>query len=496
MSMPTAPVKLVATLADLTAEAVPAARAAALRVADLLEFRVDRLPALPLEVLLGEAAARAIVTVRPVREGGRHEGDEASREAVLRKALTLGAPYVDVEWDAPFGDGLIADAPGRTVLSRHDFSGMPDDLRGLLRGLAARRPGVVKVAVTPRRLTDQLVFQAAAAAVAPTPAVLIAMGTPGLPSRLLPERFGSVWTYGGAAVAPGQVRPDVMRSRFRVGRHTPHTRLFGVAGRPVGHSWSPTLHNAALQTLGVDAVYVPLEAADIDDLLAMADALDVQGLSVTAPFKLDALHRAVEADPLATRLGAANTLTRTARGWVARNTDVDGFLHPLRPHLPLAGARAAVLGGGGAARAVVAGLHREGADVTVHTRRPAQGEALIALGARTAAWPPAPGTWDLLVNTTPVGTAPDVEASPLEPAALQGGGLVYDLVYNPGRTRLLRDAEAAGCATLGGLEMLIGQAAAQVATWLDTAPPSDAMRAAIHAEAPQLAHVPEPSCPR
>ena len=100
------------------------------------------------------------------------------------------------------------------------------------------------------------------------------------------------------------------------------------------------------------------------------------------------------------------------------------------------------------------------------------------------------------MNTTPVGTAPAIDASPLDPEALAGGGLVYDLVYNPGRTRLLRDAEAAGCETLGGLEMLIGQAAAQVATWLDATPPIDAMRAAIHAEAPQLAHGPEPSCPR
>ena len=494
--MPTAAVTLVATLADLTAEALPAAREAALRAADLVEFRVDRLPRLALASLLGEAVSRAIVTVRPVREGGRHEGGEASREAILREALALGVAYVDVEWDAPFTDDVIAGAPGRTVLSRHDFAGMPADLPGLVGAMAARRPAVVKVAVTPRCLTDQLIFEAAAAAARPTPVVLIAMGTPGLPSRLLPERFGSAWTYGGAAIAPGQVPPDQMRARFRVGGHTARTRVVGVAGRPVGHSWSPTLHNAALQALGVDAVYIPLEAADIDDLLAMAGALDVHGLSVTAPFKLDALHRAVDADPLATRLGAANTLTRTASGWAASNTDVEGFLQPLRARMPLAGARAAVLGGGGAARAVVAGLRAEGADVVVHARRREQAEALVALGARTGTWPPASGTWDLLVNTTPVGTAPAIDASPLDPEALAGGGLVYDLVYNPGRTRLLRDAEAAGCNTLGGLEMLIGQAAAQVATWLDATPPIDAMRAAIHAEAPQLAHGPEPSCPR
>ncbi len=257
---------------------------------------------------------------------------------------------------------------------------------------------------------------------------------------------------------------------------------------------------------------MPFEAQDIDDLLQTAEALGVRGLSVTAPFKLDALARASRADDLATRLGAANTLTRTDAGWEARNTDVEGFLRPLRARLSLAGARVAVLGAGGAARAVVAGLHDEQAQVTVYARRREQADALVPLGATVGEWPPPAGSWDLLVNTTPVGTAKArpvrrwcvVESraaigrrrTPLEAHLLAGGGLVYDLVYNPGRTRLLRDAAAEGCQTLGGLEMLIAQAAVQVATWFRVEPPIDAMRAAIHAEAPYLALAPETSCPR
>lgn len=489
-------VKLVASLADLTADSLPDARAEALQVADLVEFRVDRLPELPLADLLGEAVASAIVTIRTRREGGAYDGDEGEREARLRQALALGAPFVDLEWDAVFGDALIAEFPDRVVLSRHDFNGMPADLPSLVREMAARRPAVVKLAVTPTRLTEQLAFDAARDAAADRPVVLIAMGAVGLPSRILATRFGSCWTYSGASIAPGQVPPRVMRDRYRVGQHGATTRVLGVAGRPIGHSWSPTLHNAALQALGIDGVYVPFEAQDIDDLLTMSDALDVRGLSVTAPFKLDALQRATRADDLATRLGAANTLARAADGWLASNTDVAGFLHPLQARMTLSGARVAVLGGGGAARAVVAGLHDQGAVVTVHARRRDQAEALVSLGAAVGEWPPAPGTWDLLVNTTPVGTAPDVEDTPIEAERLAGGTLVYDLVYNPGRTRLLRDAAAAGCDTLGGLEMLIAQAALQVATWFDVDPPIDAMRAAIHAEAPGLALEPETSCPR
>ncbi|AMY10503.1 Shikimate dehydrogenase [Luteitalea pratensis] len=493
--MPTpTPVKLVATLADLTVEALPAARAEALRVADLVEFRLDRLPPLPLGEVLGEATARAVVTFRPTREGGLFSGDEATREQRLRDALAMGAAFVDVEWDADFADAVIAAHPGRVVLSRHDFVGLPADLAGLVRAMNARHPAIVKLAVTPTRLTDQLQLAAAAVAAAGTPVVLIAMGAAGLPSRILAGHVGSCWTYAGAAIAPGQVTPELMRSRYRVGQHTTGTQVFGVAGRPISHSLSPTLHNAALRALGVDGVYLPFEAQDIDDLLATAAAFDVRGLSVTAPFKLDALARASSADPVARRLGAANTLTRTPDGWVARNTDVEGFLHPLRARLPLARARASVLGAGGAARAVVAGLHAEGARVTVHARRRGQAESLVPLGATVGEWPPPPGSWDLLVNTTPVGTAPHADETPLGAELLGAGALVYDLVYNPGRTRLLREAAAAGCETLGGLEMLIAQAAVQVATWFPVEPPVEAMRAAIHAEAPQL--VLETTCPR
>lgn len=488
--------RLVATLADVSAAALPAARDAALRVADLVEFRLDRLPAQPLKDMLGRAADRAVVTCRPAREGGAFVGTEAEREAHLRAALALGAAFVDVEWDAAFGNRMIAQFPGRVVLSRHDFSGMPADLPRLVRALAARRPAIAKLAVTPGSLAELLHLRDASRAAGDVPVVLIGMGATGLPSRILAAQIGSCWTYSGAGVAPGQLPPDVMRHQYRVGRQGPATRIFGVTGRPLGHSWSPLLHNAALQALGLDAVYLPLEGRDLDDVLVFAEALGVAGLSVTAPFKVDALARAQRADALTTRLGAANTLTRQGDGWVARNTDVDGFLHPLRARLPLAGVRAAVLGAGGAARAVSAGLVLEGAQVVVHARRPEQAARLQALGARADAWPPRPGTWDLLVNTTPVGTAPDVEASPVDASALAGGGLVYDLVYNPGHTRLLRDAAAMGCQTLGGLEMLIAQAALQVATWCQVDPPTDVMRAAIHAEAPHLARTPEISCPQ
>jgi shikimate dehydrogenase len=176
------------------------------------------------------------------------------------------------------------------------------------------------------------------------------------------------------------------------------------------------MHNAAFAAGGLDAVYVPLPAADFDDFLTFARAVALAGASVTIPFKGDALRAAGAVDDLARRVGAANTLRRRETGWEATNTDVGGFLEPLdrAAAAPVSGMRVSVLGAGGAARAVIVALQSRGARVTVHARRPAQAdEVAISLGISSGPWPPAVGSWDMLVNCTPLGGATAPESSPL-----------------------------------------------------------------------------------
>jgi shikimate dehydrogenase len=245
------------------------------------------------------------------------------------------------------------------------------------------------------------------------------------------------------------------------------------------------MHNAAFYAAGLDAVYVPLRAADFDDFLTYADAIGVEGASVTIPFKLDALRAASEADDRTRRVGAANTLRRAdasaqdrdARGrghaaWEATNTDIDGFLAPLDTVFPrsLQGVHASILGAGGSARAVMVALASRGARVTVHARRREQAMDVVgATGADAGAWPPAAGTWDLLVNCTPLGGAGLRDESPM-PGGPFTGPVVYDLTYGAGRSRLLREAAAAGCVTLDGLPMLIAQAERQFEWWTGQRP--------------------------
>jgi 3-dehydroquinate dehydratase/shikimate dehydrogenase len=446
--------------------------------ADMVELRLDGVDRPDVAQALAGRRTPVIVTCRAGWEGGRFEGSEDERRAMLRRALEGGAEYVDVEWRAGFTDLFDAFAP-RIVVSSHDFSGVPADLEGQVRDMRQTGAAVVKVAVTASRLTDTLPLLSLGRA---GRTVVIGMGAAGLPTRLLAARFGSPWSYAGNGVAPGQVPAARMAGEFRFRQVGPQTAIYGVVGNPVMHSLSPVMHNAAFTAAGIDAVYVPFQPADFEDFLAFADALGVAGASVTIPYKLDALRAASAADELTRAVGAANTLRRRSSGdpWEALNTDVDGFLDPLVEAYgaSLRGARVAVIGAGGAARAVVVALRARGAEVTVHARRDAQaGDVAATLGAAVGAWPPPAGSWDVLVNCTPIGSASAREQSPL-PAGPFTGSLVYDLTYGPGDSRLLRDARAAGCRTLDGLPMLVAQAERQFEWWTGTRPAAGVMAAA------------------
>jgi 3-dehydroquinate dehydratase/shikimate dehydrogenase len=355
----------------------------------------------------------------------------------------------------------------------HDFAGMPDDLEVSIDAMRRLGPGIVKVAVNPSSARD-LVRLAMIGRGAATPTVVIGMGTRGLPTRALPGHFGSCWTYAGDGVAPGQISSRRLLDEFRLRDVNATTPVYAVVGRPIAHSVSPAMHNAAFSALAMNHVYVPVEIDTFEDFLKLAEALPIAGASVTAPFK----DAAAAATGRPGGAAALNTVRRSPTGeWEGLNTDVDGFLAPLAD-IDLAGSRVSVLGAGGAARSVVEGLLRKRATVAIHARRREAAMALVgAAGTTVGSWPVPPGSWDVLVNTTPVGTHPDLDATPMAGCALDGG-LVYDLVYNPRSTRLLRDATAAGCQVIDGLEMLVQQAVRQFAWWTGVTPSAAVMRAA------------------
>jgi 3-dehydroquinate dehydratase/shikimate dehydrogenase len=475
-TLPTDRPALCATVGGRTMAEVRRARDEAAAAADLVEVRLDGVADADAAGALEGRTRPVIVTCRARWEGGAFDGPEDARLTILRDAWMLGAEYVDVEAGAGFAPQFLdATAGARTILSYHDFGGVPPDLEARLDRMASTSAAVLKIAVRAATLRDAARVMDLGSRLGGRRFVGIAMGTPGVATRILAARVGSAWTYGGQAWAPGQVPVDVLRGEYRFDAITARTRIFGVVGRPVGHSLSPAMHNAAFASAGIDAVYLPLEAASVDDFLAFAERTRLEGASVTAPFKVSLTAHAT-LDAIARRVGALNTLKRTPEGWAATNTDPEGFIAPLRERLQVRGLRASILGSGGAARAVALALADAGARVTIHGRLPSRAAAVAALvDAAVAGFHLDPGTWDLLVNATPVGTTPHAEESPVPGAALDGR-LVYDLVYNPPATRLLLDAERAGCGVLGGLDMLVAQAAAQFAWWTGRQPDVRAMR--------------------
>ncbi len=463
-------------------EGLLAARDRAAALADLVELRLDGVRDVDVPATLAGRRTPVIVTCRPRREGGAFDGPEDGRLAILLAAARSGAEYIDVEFDSAFGP-LVAERGGRgVVLSSHDVSGVPSDLAARFRAMRAVGAEIVKIAVTAHSLADNLPLLALGREAAPAQAVaLVAMGTPGLPSRVWAARFGSCWTYAGDGIAPGQVSPERMVSEFRFRAITAKTLLFGVFGQPVVHSVSPAIHNAAFGATRFDGAYLPLEAHDAADAMAFAETIGLSGASITAPFKVALLAEAEEVDESARLCGAANTLRLDRGRRQVRNTDMAGFLAPLDARgIVLVKTRVAVVGTGGAARAVVSALGGRQARVTVYGRRQTATDTVAALadGGTGRVGTPAAGSWDLLVNATPVGSWPDTGASPVPPAALAGGRAVYDLVYKPVGTSLLAAARAAGCVAIGGLEMLVAQAVEQFEWWTGLAAPREVMRAA------------------
>jgi 3-dehydroquinate dehydratase/shikimate dehydrogenase len=468
------PIRICETVTAATTAELRARRDAADR-ADLVELRLDGVVDPDVDAALAGRQRPVVVTCRPRWEGGRFDGSEEERLRLLARAVEGGAEFVDVEAGADWRRLPLRQGQGTgLILSFHDWQGVPADLAQRLRTRQQVGPAIVKVAVTATVIGDCLRLRQVATDAA-QPTVVIAMGRRGQLTRVCPWLFGSCWTYAGQA-APGQVPTRTLVERYRVREGSRTTQVYGIAGDPLAHSASVAMHNAAFGALGIDAQYVAFESASMDEVTEVASAFGVHGLSVTAPLKRAARAAAAESDDLTRQLGAANTLRRTAKGWDARNFDVPGFLDPLdRRGIGLVDTDALVIGAGGAACAVIAALQDRGVRVHVAARRRETAEVVARqFDAAALAWPPA-GRFDLVVNATPVGTWPDVDASPA-PAGGLDARLVYDLVYNPIETRFQAEARAAGAGTIGGLEMLVHQAVLQFEWWTGCEAPVDVMR--------------------
>jgi len=315
----------------------------------------------------------------------------------------------------------------------------------------------------------------------------IAMGEEGILSRVLGPRAGAAFTFAsltdGVETAAGQMAARTLLDVYRIDQLDPATRIFGVAGNPIAHSLSPLMHNRAFRREIVNAVMLPLKPRSLDDLLTVIRDLPLAGVAVTMPFKEEVLPHLANMDPLTAKIGACNTLRTGADGKLyGFNTDVAGVIRPLEKRLRLKGARIAVLGVGGAARAAVFGLVAQGAEVFVVNRTH---EKAVALARQAKAKSLkhevfAKQRFDVLINSTPCGMKGVKQTLPIAENELNAS-LVFDMVYNPIETPLLKLAHSRGIAVVSGLEMFVQQGARQFEIWTGKpAPENEMLRVVEH----------------
>jgi len=458
-----------------------------------LEFRLDYLKQ-PLAALSKihrfletHQYITAVGTCRRTENGGKFKGTLAAQLEVLTKAHAAGCQIVDLELQsaAKAKPDAIARLRSRAglILSFHDFRATRN-LDETLEKMLKIPADFYKIVGTATTLADNVAMMKFLQAQSGQHALVgLCMGEQGVISRVLGVRAGSVFTFGAVnediKTAPGQISARDLRNIYRIDQVDAATRIYGVAGDPVEHSLSPIIMNTALRRENVNAVYLPLHAKTMKDLMQCVSGIPLHGMSITMPYKQSILTHLDNTDAHTTKVGACNTVVRGQEGKLyGFNTDIAGVLRPLEQRIAIDKAKVLVLGAGGAARAAVFGLKERGAEVWVMNRTSAKGQKL-ARQAKAHSIKRADlkkVAFDVIINATPVGMG-NTRDCPLKEQEIQAR-VVFDMVYDPVETRLLQIARAKGIAVIPGIEMFVQQAARQFEIWTGKpAPAADMLRA-------------------
>ncbi|MDQ3799940.1 MAG: shikimate dehydrogenase [Acidobacteriota bacterium] len=493
-------------------------------LADFIELRFDCLKPDEMEKAAPSFRENYISTFRPKEQGGRREISLAEREDFWNSGNDFGGG--DFEEDVVENHLYWLYHP--VICSYHDFNGVPENLPEIyerIKNIPANID-VIKIAAHAEDITDTIAvwklleranaeresvkikkleqhkeFEKKLKTPLPAPEpfleiIPIAMGEAGKWTRILGLAHGAFMTYAaletGSETAPGQISARDLIEVYRVKELNEETEIYGIVGGNTSYSMSPYIHNAAFKFHNLNAVFVPLQVKDLDGFMrrmvkteTREIELNFRGFAVTIPHKQNIVKHLDFIDETAREIGAVNTVKIDADGkFSGYNTDAPGFLEPLQNSLgDLQNAKIAVIGAGGASRAVCYALKKAGADVTVFARNPAKAEQLKAdFGVQIEELSTAKSyrDFDVLVNATPLGTKGETEnETPASASQIENVKLVYDLIYNPSETKLIKEAKKASVPTLGGLSMLVAQAAAQQKIWTSTDAPAKEMSATV-----------------
>ncbi|TWT93278.1 shikimate dehydrogenase [Stieleria varia] len=463
--------------------------------AKLVELRLDYIGrAVSLNRLLRQRPGPVVVTVRRRDDGGRWTKSEDERMMLLRNAIVEGVEYVDIEADV--ASQIPRYGTTKRVISFHRFEDTPDNLEDLHAAMAEEDADIVKIATMANSFSDN-VRMIEMVRKAKVPTIGICMGEMGTITRILANRLGSPFTYATFSrdkkIAPGLLNWKDMNGLYDYENINDQTELFGVIADPVAHSYSPIIHNRAFQAEKLNARYLPFRVPrdDLDQFMKCCPKLGINGISVTIPHKERALEYCTQAESSANGIGAINTMVFHDGEALGYNTDYRAAMDCIeelleirkedRKSQPMQGITAMVLGAGGVSRAIAWGLKQRHADVVITSRTEERARVLGSeLGCRVVPWEDRHNQRvQLLINGTPVGMHPDVDRSPFNASALNQYMIVFDTVYNPENTMLIKHAKAAQCRIITGVDMFVRQAAYQFKLFTGKDAPTMLMRQTI-----------------
>lgn len=414
-----------------------------------------------------------IYTLRRRLAGGRFQGTVEAQIRYLSQAARLGH-WLDIEIESVLTHGIetvenLRRAGAKIIVSYHNFRETPRNFDMRAKQVVLAGGDLIKIATQTNSMSDavRLLELQQRLAQEGQPSVVLGMGASGIVTRVLGPARGAVFTYASLAPdkesAPGQLTVSELQRIFRIDHINSRTRIYGILGWPVSHSLSPALYNAAFAHLQLNAVFLPFGTAHLGDFPFWTERFQVRGLSVTLPHKVKVLQFVSRIDLQARRVGAVNTLRQIHGQWSAHNTDVRGIEQPLEElRVSLKDKDVLLLGAGGAAQAAAAVLARQKAKVYICNRTFSSAKRLARqFDHRVIRNEETSGRhFFLIINATPVGQWPHVQTSPIDLNRV-GADVVFDMVYNPPETRLLRDARQRGIRVIPGLQMFSAQAKAQ-----------------------------------
>ena len=465
------------------------------KLADLVELRIDFIKSIDenkLEKLLKNKKKKVIVTCRPKSLCGNFDGNEKSRINLLKGAVELNADCIDIEIESSNKDikNIVGNKKNtKIILSHHNLKETPSlkELNSKYNEIKKLSPDLIKIVTNANSINDNFtIFELLKGK---NDLIAFCMGIRGQISRILAPKYGSRMTFAslkkGKESAPGQITIEEMKNVYNIGLVNNETKVVGVIGEFAENSMSKYMHNANFRQKKLNFVYMPLKAKkeELREFINNLRKFSFAGASVTIPHKVEVMKHVDKIDETAKQIGAVNTVVNSSGKLIGYNTDYYGAVEALKEKIKLKGKKALVVGAGGGARAVVYGLKKENAGITI-TNRTTENAKILAKEFKVK--------FDgmenikrlvknneIIINTTSVGMAPNANESIINGNSLRKGKIVMDIVYKPTETKLIRLARKSKCSVITGDRMLIYQAIGQFRLWTGQEPNFKSMESAL-----------------